>query len=162
MNCCSTETRIADLPERDEPPVACCYECNGQSRPVSRRTVLLMLKPHLLELAMKGTFSFCAVPACPVVYFEERGIQRFTVNDLRIEVGVKAGNDPISLCYCFGFDQAHIRDEISRTGSTTVPERIAALIREGLCACDTRNPAGVCCLGEVNKAVKRIQKEAKT
>lgn len=133
-----------------------CTNCEGQSRPVSRKTVLLMLKPHLLEEAMTGTYGFCSTRDCPVVYFEERGVHRFTTEDLRVPVGVKATEDPIPLCYCFGFDESHIRKEISQTGNTTIPERISRLIREGLCACESRNPAGVCCLGEVNKAAKRL------
>lgn len=115
-----------------------------------------MLKSHLLEQAMAGSYSFCSASECPVVYFEEQGRQRFTNDDLRVRVGVKVKTDPIPLCYCFGFDESHIREEISATGATTVPERISKLIREGLCACDTRNPAGVCCLGEVNRTVKRL------
>jgi Zinc binding domain len=130
--------------------------CSSQSRPVSRKTMLLMLQPHLLEEAMTGTYSFCSTRDCPVVYFEEQGVQRFTTDDLRVPVGVKISADPVPLCYCFGFDESHIRDEISLTGKTTIPERISRLIREGLCACDTRNPAGVCCLGEVNRAAKRL------
>ena len=69
-------------------------------------------------------------------------------------------SDPIPLCYCFGFDESHLREEISKTGSTTVPERISRLIREGLCSCDVRNPSGKCCLGDVNRAVTRLKKEA--
>jgi len=48
-------------------------------------------------------------------------------------------------------DERHIRDDLTRTGATSIPQRIFQLIREGLCACDSRNPAGVCCLGEVNR-----------
>lgn len=158
MNCCPTETTSDNglRSEKDETSIARCQDCKGQSRPVSRKTVLLMLKPHLLEEAMTGTYSFCAAPDCEVVYFDEQGTQRFTTDDLKVTVGVKAHVDPIPLCYCFGFDESHIRDEISRTGRTTIPDRIAKLIREGLCACETRNPAGVCCLGEVNRTVKRL------
>ena len=115
-----------------------------------------MLKPHLLEQAMTGTYSFCSSRDCPVVYFEEHGSHRFTTDDLRVTVGVKASVDPVPLCYCFGFDERHIRDEIAKTGATAIPERISTLIREGLCACESRNPAGVCCLGEVNKAAKSL------
>jgi len=75
---------------------------------------------------------------------------------LRIRVGLKVKSDPIPLCYCFGFDESHIRDEIARSGSTTIPERISKLIREGLCACESRNPSGACCLGEVKQTMKRI------
>lgn len=162
MNCCPTEI-INDggqQAETDETSSACCQDCQGQSRAVSRKTVLLMLKPHLLEQAMTGTYSFCKGPDCPVVYFQEQGTQRFTTDDLRVTVGVKARVDPIPLCYCFGFDESHIRDEISRTSRSTILDRISKLIREGLCACETRNPAGVCCLGEVNRTMKRLQRHA--
>lgn len=167
MTCCATDTSIAEsgsevgeaVPGGREGPEAVtqrCENCGGQSRPVPRKTVLLMLKPELLEQAMTGTYSFCSAWDCPVVYFEEQGSHRFTTGDLRVVVGVKASQDPIPLCYCFGFDESHIRDEISRTGTTTIPERISTLIREGLCACESRNPAGVCCLGEVNKAARSL------
>lgn len=159
MNCCTTDTSArgssSESVSKDFSD-QCCVNCEGQSRPISRKTVLLMLKPELLEYAMTGTFSFCSAPDCPVVYFEEQGSHKFTVDDLRVPVGVKVKADPIPLCYCFGVDESHIRAEIFRTGTTTIPTRISALIREGLCACETRNPSGVCCLGEVNRAVKRL------
>jgi len=110
-----------------------------------------MLKPAFLEQAMHGDYRFCSFPDCPVVYFEERSKQRFTIDDLRVRVGLKVTEDPIPLCHCFGFDESHIRDDLARTGNTTIPERISQLIREDLCACESRNPAGVCCLGEVNR-----------
>jgi hypothetical protein len=118
-----------------------------------------MVKPHLLELAMTGSYSFCSARDCSVVYFEDKGSQQFTVADLRIRAGLKVNDDPIPLCYCFGFDESHIRDEISTKGKTTIPARVSNLIREGLCACDSRNPSGMCCLGEVNKATKKFLAE---
>ena len=118
-----------------------------------------MVKPHLLELAMTESYSFCSARDCSVVYFEDKGSQQFTVADLRIRVGLKVNDDPIPLCYCFGFDEKHIRDEIERTGNTSMPDKVSGLIREGLCACEARNPAGVCCLGEVNKAATRLKLE---
>ena len=133
--------------------------CGAQSKRVSRKTVLSMLKPQFLEEALNGTYRFCAARECPIVYFEEQGTRTFTVDDLRIVVGVKASTDPIPLCYCFGFDERHLREEISQTGKTTIPERISYLIGEGLCACDVRNPSGSCCLGEVNRAAKRLKEQ---
>lgn len=118
-----------------------------------------MLKPDRLEQAMSGSYSFCAARDCPTVYFDDEGSHQFSVDDLRIRVGLKVKDDAIPLCYCFGFEEHDIRDEIARTGSTTIPERISRLIREGLCACDARNPAGVCCLGEVNQTAKRLKSQ---
>src|SRR5262245_11025707 len=136
-----------------------CERCDGQGKAVSRKIILLMLKPDLLEYAMSGSYSFCPERDCPVVYFDESGGRHFTVDDLRVRVGLKVKDDPIPLCYCFGFDESHIRDEITQTGRTCIPERVAKLIREDLCACDTRNPESVCCLGEVNKSARRLEIE---
>ena len=115
-----------------------------------------MLKPELLEQAMHGNYSFCPERDCSIVYFEDKGGNQFTVDDLRIRVGLKVTEDPIPLCYCFGFDENHIRNEIERTGYTSIPEKVSKLIREGLCACEARNPSGMCCLGELNKTVNRL------
>ena len=159
MNCCPTAEATTDSQtSKDAVETANhgCEKCKSQSQPVSRKTVLLMLKPHLLEQALTGKYRFCATNECPTVYFEEHGNRVFTTNDLRIVVGVKAKADPIPVCYCFGFDEHHLRDEIAERGNTTIPERISNLIREGLCACDSRNPSGNCCLGEVNRTVKRL------
>jgi len=169
MNCCSTDSitecgfqtveAVSVSRGGAEPQTRKCANCGAESRPVSRKTVLLMLKPELLDRATTATYSFCSAPDCPVVYFEEQSRQVLTTDDLRVLVGVKAKTDPIPLCYCFGFDEKHVREEISRTGATTVPEIISRLIREGLCACESRNPSGVCCLGEVNRTVRRLSSQ---
>ena len=160
MVCCtvdSAERRQTTDVETDERAI--CSSCGTQSRSVSRKTVLSMLRPQFLEEALHGSYRFCAARQCPVVYFEEHGIRVFTIDDLRIVVGIKASRDPIPLCYCFGFDESHLREEIFHTGSTTIPERISQLIREGLCSCDIRNPSGGCCLGDVNRAAKRLKEQ---
>ncbi len=171
MNCCVTDesggltaskpdeaTSTADeVHETDR-----CSSCNGQGRPVSRKTVLLMLKPGLLERAMHGNYNFCSERDCSIVYFEDKGRQQFTVDDLRIRVGLKVNDHPVPVCYCFGFDEKHIRDEIEQTGNTSVPEKVSRLIREGLCACDDRNPSGVCCLGELNKTTNRLRETSQS
>src|SRR5947208_15605767 len=108
MNCCAIESSIKqsssivnDSVREDvsEPLMQDCTNCGGHSRPLSRKTMLLMLKPELLEHAMTGAYSFCSAMDCAVVYFEERGSHQFTVDDLRVRVGLKAKRDPIPLCY---------------------------------------------------------------
>lgn len=86
-------------------------------------------------------------------------IENSLIDDSGITVELKATSDRIPLCYCFGFDESHLREEISQTGTTTVPGQISRLVREGLCACDVRNPSGKCCLGEVNRTATRLRKE---
>jgi len=154
-DCCTKEESTGDG-NRNKVTAESCQGCGNQGAPVSRKTILLMLQPHLLEEASTGAYRFCGAPDCPTVYFEENGSRVFTTDDLRVTVGLKTKTDPIAACYCFGFDEHHLRDEIVERGNTTIPERISSLIREGLCACDSRNPSGNCCLGEVNRTVKRL------
>jgi CopZ-like zinc binding protein len=136
-----------------------CQLCDGPSRPVTLRTMLLMLKPEFFDQVGENQYRFCASPECQVVYFS-RG-RSFSTGDLRVRVGLKEKDGPIPLCYCFGFSEEAAREEIQAKGHTAIPQRIAALIRERMCACEERNPSGACCLGEVTQAVKRLIKEAK-
>ena len=111
MNCCITDDTVeASRSEANEAvctgdelhETARCGSCKSEGRPVSRKTVLLMLKPELLERAMRGSYSFCSARDCSTVYFEDESGEQFTVNDLRIRVGLKVNDDPIPVCYCFG------------------------------------------------------------
>lgn len=159
VGCCSTNSApgtavcVTEEARRDA-----CGTCGAAGRPVARKTVLLMLKHELLGRVVEGEYRFCPDPDCRVVYFTEGGLS-FSTDDLRVRVGLKEKSDPVPLCYCFGFDERDVREEIAREGRSTVPERISTLIRQGLCACEARNPSGACCLGEVNRAVKRLAAE---
>ncbi len=173
MDCCSTKARalaavnvaevLASDPEnapapQDDPQHA-CTNCKGSSHPVTRKTMLLMLKPECFDRVWESEYRFCPTPDCHVVYFTEGDAATFTSDDLRVRVGLKEKADPIPLCYCFGFDEAEAREEIAATGRCTIPQRISALIKQGMCACPARNPSGACCLGEVNRAVKKLLAE---
>jgi hypothetical protein len=66
------------------------------------------------------------------------------------------------VCYCFGENEADIRREIEEHGASRAVERVRAHIAAGRCACELRNPRGVCCLGDVIAAVKRMAARAET
>ncbi|MCA1613620.1 MAG: hypothetical protein LC800_05570 [Acidobacteria bacterium] len=148
-----------NAPAPQDDPDRGCASCSGASRPVTRKTMLLMLKPEHFGSVSESEYRFCPVPDCRVVYFTDGGAQSFTTGDLRVRVGLKERDGVIPLCYCFGFDEAEAREEIGRTGQSAIPQRIAALIKQGMCACPAKNPSGACCLGEVNKAIKRLRAE---
>jgi len=155
MNCCSSDGHVENAAA---PPDAArrCTICRSASYHVSRKTILLMLKSELLDRVGEDAYRFCADPNCRVVYCTEGAGACFTTDDLRVRVGLKENDDPIPLCYCFGFDEHHAREEIARTGRCSLAQRISALIKQGMCACPERNPSGTCCLGEVNKAIERL------
>lgn len=130
-----------------------CPACEQVGRPVADATVRAMLDPGHAERLLCVERRFCRTPSCEVLYYGSDGrIAR--KQDARVRVGVKETEDPIPLCYCFGFDRADVELEIAQTGGCTVPERIAAEVGAGRCACEVKNPSGACCLGEVRAAVK--------
>jgi len=120
--------------------------------------MLLMLKPEIFDQVGDSQYRFCASSDCSVVYFSRE--RSFTTGDLRVRVGLKEKDGPVPLCYCFGFSEQAVKEEIAANGHSLIPQRITALIKERMCACEERNPSGACCLGEVMQAVKRLMKEA--
>ena len=132
-----------------------CLDCGVEGRPIERQTMLHHLKNEHLDRVNGEAYRFCPDPNCAVVYYSESGI-RFTVDDLRDLVSAKTTGDKRPICYCFGFTEGDARKQIACDGTSTIPTQISQLIKAGMCACEVRNPAGVCCLGEVNGTVKRL------
>lgn len=135
-------------------PAGICPACAAPGRPVPRKTPAnLLADPSGLG---DGPFSFCPTPHCEIVYFDLAGLESYGSKDLVVPVGIKRTKDPIPLCYCFGFTRAMMRDELERTGRTSIPRRIRDGIAAGECACSVKNPQGSCCLGQVNAAVAAL------
>lgn len=137
-------------PNREIHPI--CPECGKQGKPVQRMTLENLLKetPRITN----ESYWFCAARACPVVYFSKSQKSIFHKADLKVRVGIKEKEDPIPLCYCFGWDRRKIWDEIKRTGKSTAVESITQEVKAGRCFCERSNPQGTCCLGHISKAVK--------
>ncbi len=132
-----------------------CPVCGARGKAVSTLTLKQMVKPEFLEMVNKAGFMFCGTATCDVVYFHPDG-ERLEKKDVRVRVGLKEREDPVPLCYCFGFTEGMVREEIGETESCTIPQRITAEVKAGHCACELRNPQGSCCLGNVTEAVKRL------
>jgi hypothetical protein len=149
MSCClevSNENAAGRTP---------CASCGAVGRAVSDQTIEAILTPPQAVWLQGVVRRFCGTPSCEVVYYGDDG-RVVTKNELPIRVGVKENEDPIPLCYCFGFSVADVRREIAETGRSTLAARITAGVRAGNCACETRNPSGRCCLGEVNRTVRQL------
>ena len=105
-------------------------------------------------------WRFCESTECGVVYFSEEGDTTFTKSQLNVPVGVKeqAGERP--LCYCFGHSVASIKEELRTKGHSDALEDIRAKMKDPGCRCETENPSGSCCLGNVAKGIKTAQEES--
>ena len=161
MDCCTTEKNgFGETEIESEIDIRTkCAACTGASRYVKKQTMLLMLKPEFFDRIGDEQYYYCASSDCKIVYFPEGEGICFYKEDLRVRVGVKEKTDPKPLCYCFGFDEADFRNEFVESGQTTIAMRIVKMVKAGMCACDTRNPSGACCLGEITKTIKRFQTE---
>lgn len=118
-------------------------------------TVKALLTEAALRRFAAADYRFCAAAACPVVYFALSG-EPFTTADLRVPVWQKRPFGHRMICYCFGENEEDIRREIERQGRSEGVRRVRDHIAAGRCACEVRNPRGVCCLGDMTAAVARV------
>ncbi len=146
ITCCS-------VPVPAEQAQSECRECGQKARPVMRLTMESLLKAPELPRLADHSYYFCATPACTTVYFSIAANSYFYKSDLRVRVGVKETEDPVPVCYCFGFTEKMVLDEIHEEGYSTIPDKIRIGVKAGNCACEVMNPSGKCCLGAVTRVV---------
>ena len=132
-----------------------CIECSKEAKAVLPKTLDALLTSEAKEFV--GTldgFYYCKTANCKIVYFKED--VTFTQKDLKVEVGLKEGASPATLCYCFGWSKEKIESEIKATGETKALSDIKAKMENPGCNCEVLNPSGGCCLGDVGKAIKAL------
>lgn len=154
MDCCCSGVQMTK-----ETPQNACNDCGEVGRIVARQTVMHHVKSEQLACVKSDEYKFCPSEKCPTVYYSTLG-ESFTVEDLREPVTAKTSGDNRPLCYCFGFTEGFARLEIAQSGESSVPKQVTQFIKEKLCVCEIRNPAGACCLGEINRTVKRLLEES--
>lgn len=134
-----------------------CPICGARGKPVDRVTLEHLLRPERLKDVIDVPFFFCETHECDVVYYAESGEQLFDKDDLTVRVGVKEDSDPIPVCYCFNFTEREIIEDVEAHGRSTIFEEITANVKAGTCSCEVSNPSGRCCLGNVQKAIKKAR-----
>ena len=163
--CCPPEVgnAVCDLPAQDfQRPVRevnACPECGKIGKPVEGQTVKSLLSVSLRELK-EVQYLFCRTQSCPVVYFSADGEQVFTVLEVRERVYQKEPEaEEVLVCYCFRHTVGELR-ATPHEHRIAIVHNINAGICAGQCACDLRNPQGFCCLGNVNRVIKQLEKQA--
>ena len=150
MDCC-----CSGVNQTSENIQFACSECGEIGRDVGRQTVCHHVKSEKLDLVGGENYKFCSSADCSVVYYSASG-KTFTITDVRELVTSKIEGDTRPLCYCFGFTEGMVQSEIAMTGKSSIQSQVSKFIKERLCACEIRNPSGVCCLGEINRTVRRL------
>lgn len=162
--CCPSEAGnvVCDLPAQDfQRPareVNACPECGKTGKPVEGQTVKSLLAVSLREVK-EVQYLFCRTQSCSVVYFSFDGEQVFTVEQVRERVYQKEPEaEGVFVCYCFRHTVGDLRSA-SHEGRIAIVDNINTGISAGQCACDLRNPQGSCCLGNVNRLIKQLDKQ---
>lgn len=138
----------------DATTTTACPECGTKGRKVEAVTLRSLLSEEAASRLNGTSYRFCKADGCDVVYYSEGNEERFVAADLRVPVFQKSAEPSRFVCYCFEHRVADIEDEVARTGSSVVPDRITEKCRQGLDRCEEMNPQGACCLGNVRQVVK--------
>lgn len=131
-----------------------CPSCATKAKSVSTLTVKSLVRDHT-HVSKDSVYWFCRTPDCEIVYFSDDKV--FRKPDVKARVGLKEREDPIPLCYCFGYERADIRRDVEAHGKSDIPDWIKAEVQAGFCACEVKNPSGACCLGDINRTVRDTQ-----
>ena len=131
---------------------------NGQvTKPVGRKTIESLVRQEFAGTLTLQPYCFCDAPDCDTVYVSALGDHLIGKDMLTTRVGIKETEDPIPLCYCFGYDRKAVLDDIRRDGDTDIQRVITERVRAGECRCEETNPSGGCCLGIVAKTIKHAR-----
>lgn len=106
---------------------------NGQvAKPVGRKTVESLVIREARAALTAQPYYFCDATDCDTVYVSALGDHLITKDLLTVRVGIKETEDPIPLCYCFGYDRKAVRDDIRRTGKTDIQKAITQRVKAGV------------------------------
>jgi len=130
-----------------------CPASGFEGRPVAWTTVAALVKGRVPP---KQEFRLCRDSECDVVYYGSTGTL-LSASELGVQPGFKHGSGGL-VCYCFLHTEADIERQLRETGKTDVFESIKSEVEAGNCACEVRNPSGKCCLGEVQAAIRGLEK----
>lgn len=145
--------RESCCPEPDVATKAACPSCRQPAKRVEARTVKALLTSEALARINLAGFYFCPSEACDTVYFSDAG-QLFRTIDVTVPVWQKQPPGDRTFCYCFGENESAMRSEFESSGQVAAIDRVRHHIAQRRCACDIRNPRGVCCLGDLSAAVQ--------
>ena len=137
--------------------IATCPQCHERGVSVEVRAVKALLTETALAHFECVSHRFCKTPTCPVVYFDEAG-RCYPREQVRVRVWHKEAYGDRPICYCFGETESTLREEL-KIGASEAVSRVRAHMDAARCACDVRNPRGVCCLGDLTAAVQRVKNE---
>lgn len=148
MNCCDKSTNNESLN---------CPVCGQQATVVQAVTPKALLHKELSEIiSADKTYRYCKSKSCNVSYFTDGQI--FRTHDLKVKATHKNDGLDVPVCYCFKYSRGDILDSLKATGTTQALNEIMDKMKDPGCFCETCNPQGSCCLGNVSSWIIEAKK----
>lgn len=63
------------------------------------------------------------------------------------------------ICYCFNYSKKEFYEAFKRNEEALIIKEIKNKMKNPGCFCETANPLGKCCLGEIQNFVENVKKE---
>lgn len=127
-----------------------CPSCGAKGALVSI-TTLEALGRNIAPIPA-DRWRFCGSPGCPVVWYGEASGTRLDAAACRVRIGSKEAALDRPVCYCFGFSAEGV--EVRAVTSAPVSSEVRDRCGRGEDHCETTNPRGSCCLGDVRRIEK--------
>ena len=138
QDCCGATAKAASAP---------CPSCGVPGSTVQAVTVeSLRVATTVLP---EDRWRACGTLACAVVWYGEATGTSLDTRACRVRVTAKETAADRPVCYCFGFTARAVADRASAGDPVSVEIRDAC--RRGDARCETTNPRGICCLGEIRR-----------
>ena len=143
-DCCSTSGDSKGGKNKAAPRKFTCTANHEDYISVSHKTMFHHLKSPWKKDLKDEQYYFCSDPNCDVIYFGANG-SVINKEGIRTQVGIKEKSNDALICYCFGVSKAEAKQ------NSEIKQFVTKKTKAHLCACDTRNPSGRCCLKDFPK-----------
>lgn len=136
-----------------------CPRCKNKGVWVQTITLQSLLKKCCKNKIEENTsYKFCKNSECEIIYFTSKAANFFTKDELTVKATLKDQGLDVTVCYCFGHTRQSVLDELKSTGKTNVFEDVKAKMKNPGCFCETSNPQGNCCLGNITAWINEAKK----
>jgi len=100
------------------------------------------------QTLIDGDYAFCANRDCAVAYFStSTSIQKSQLRAFQ-------SNQDAMLCYCFDISESTYQAALGNGTAEAMKAFVVQQTKAGLCACESRNPSGRCCLADFRRMEK--------
>jgi hypothetical protein len=126
-----------------------CPQCSTDCKQVTLRTLYHQVRfPENQQLASES-YYFCPLSTCSIAYFSSTG-QHIAKSHL---ITQQAMQDD-TLCYCFDITSACYQSALQSDNADSIKDFVIQRTKLAECACEIRNPSGLCCLARFKQLEK--------